>query len=663
MSTEPQQLEQLEKLDIERKESTRFQYMPKPVKIIYLTLISIGIILFIMWIFGIELFGYVFSTTEYYYLIFTCFTFGVFVAIPATKSQKNRTSLPWYDIVIGTGGSGLAIFFFTKAASIDLGWVPPPSPLYLALAIIFTLICLEGGRRRGGIPLISMCLLFGLYPLFASYMPGVLYGRGYGFADAIGQFAFGSNGALGLPAGLLANMLLGFFMFAGVLMATGAGEFFLNLALGMAGHYRGGAAKVAVLSSGFFGSLTESTAANIMTTGSITIPAMKKTGFSAEQAGAIEACASGAGNLMPPVMGGIAFVIVMLSGLDYATIMIASLLPVLLYYFSLMLGVDAYAATRGLKGIPKMQLPSVRKTMKEGWVYLFILLFLAWGLVYMRWEMKTPVYASLLLILMIVALSFINKKDYLTPKKLLNVLVQVSGLIVSVFSIILPIGLILTGIMNTGMAASLTAYVIGIGGGSLFMILAIGVVASLVMGMAGMALTAFLFLAVTLVPALISGGGLNETATYLFVMYIVLMSGLTPPVCVSAFIAAGIADGHPMKTGLIAVRFGIVLFFVAFFLLFSPALIFQGPIVETIYVFIMCVIGIFVIAGGLGGYMQKVGLVPWWARPLLVGGGFMFAFPGWGWDITAYGAALSILVIAAVKLINRRKSRLAVSSA
>ena len=663
MATEPQQLERLERLDIERKASTRFEYMPKPVKIIYLTLISIGILLFIMWIFGLEFGNYVFSTTEYYYLIFTCFTFGVFVAIPARKTLKHQTSVPWYDIALGAGGSGLAIFFFTKASSIDLGWVPPPSPLFLALAIIFTLICLEGGRRRGGIPLISMCLLFGLYPLYASYMPGVLYGHGYSFADAIGQFAFGSNGALGLPAGLLANMLLGFFLFAGILMATGAGEFFLNLALGLAGHYRGGAAKVAVLSSGFFGSLTESTAANIMTTGSITIPAMKKTGFSAEQAGAIEACASGAGNLMPPVMGGIAFVIVMLSGMDYATIMIASLLPVLLYYFSLMLGVDAYAARRGLIGIPKTLLPSVRKTLKEGWIYLFVLLFLAWGLIYMRWEMKTPVYACVLLLLMVMVLSFINKKDYLTPKKLLSILVQVSGLIVSVFSIILPIGLILTGIMNTGMAASLTAFVIGLGGGSLTMILLIGVVASLVMGMAGMALTAFLFLAVTLVPALISGGGLNPTGVYLFVMYIVLMSGLTPPVCVAAFIAAGIADGHPMKTGFIAVRFGVVLFFVSFFLLFSPALLFQGPILETIYVFVMCIIGIFIIAGGLGGYMQRVGKVPWWARPLLISGGFMFAFPGWGWDITAYGAALSALVIATLVVINRRKNRLIVSDA
>jgi TRAP transporter 4TM/12TM fusion protein len=477
-------------------------------------------------------------------------------------------------------------------------------------------------------------------------MPGVFYGRSLSFPEIVGNFAFGRHGVLGLPAGVIGNYLLAFFVFAGVLMATGAGESFLKIALAVAGQYRGGAAKVSVISSSLFGTLSESTTANIMADGPITIPAMKRTGFKPEFAAAVEACASGAGNLTPPVMGGIAFVICVMTGIDYATICLASLTPVILYYFSLFLVIDAHAVKNGLRGMPRESLPSFRQSLTRGWMFILVIAFMTFGLIYMRWEAKSALYSALLMM----ALCFIYRDTRITWAGLHQILVRIASLISTVFAIMLPVGLILVGLLTTGMPATVTAYVIGLGGESIPLVLFIGVAAAFVMGMAGLALTAYLFLAVTLLPTLINVGGINLTAAHLFVMYIVLYSGLTPPVAIAAFVAAGIAESDPMKTSVTSMRVGWTLFIVSFYLLFSPGLILQAPPLDIAWAIVTCTASIPLIVGGIEGYIAKVGILKTWMRPLMAIAGLLVGFPTTGWIAKICGVILFIVLTAVLKL-------------
>ena len=241
---------------------------------------------------------------------------------------------------------------------------------------------LEVARRSGGLPFFLVVLLLGLYPLIADFLPGLLMGIPYDFDRTIEAHVFRAEGMMGITTKIVAEIILGFLVFAGILIATGAGQFFIDLANASFGRYRGGPAKVSIVASGFFGSLSGSIFSNIAGTGSITIPAMKKAGYPPHYAGAIEACASTGGVVMPPVMGAIAFVMAITIGVGYSTIMVAAIIPSLLFYFGLILQVDAYAARTGIKGMDKADTPSARKVLLRGWPFLSVLVFLVWGLLY-----------------------------------------------------------------------------------------------------------------------------------------------------------------------------------------------------------------------------------------------------------------------------------------
>jgi len=634
-----------------KAEITRYDSMPRPIKVIFLILSTSGVGLFIYYMFGWSIREYIFVTAGYYYLLYAAFAFCVFVAIPARKKDKGR--VPWYDIILAIIGFGLPLYFFFHAERIDLvGWVPPPSTFHLALGIIFGLLALEGGRRIGGRPFLTLCVIAWFYPLFAPYMPGPFYGIGYDFPWTVGNFAFSANGALGLPAMVMGTILIGFLLFAGMLMASGAGRFFLDLSLGLLGRFRGGPAKVAVVSSGFFGSLSGNPIANVVATGAVTIPTMKRIGYPPHYAGAIEACASTGGVLMPPVMGMVAFIMVVITGIEYATIMIAAFIPALLYYFGLLMQVDAYAGRVGLKGLPREELPSLWKTLKEGWPYITVLFFLVFGLVYMRWGVIAPIYASGLLFV----LSFARKDTMMTPRRIIEALTVVGNLITQTMAILLPVGFILGGMVMTGVSGSLTTELVALGGGSLIPVLVVGCVACYLMGLIGMGGLAYIFLAVTMAPALIKIGGLNVLATHFFIVFFSMLGMVTPPIGIVGFVAAAMAGAPPMKTLFTSMRLAVVIIFLPFFFLFNPALVLQGDSVWRIaYLLPLCVVGIAILAGGLEGYLVKVGRLQLWERPLLVAAGFMIALPGWTTSIA--GFALAALVIAVI-LIRRKTAAL-----
>lgn len=617
-------------------EVSRYNTLPMVPRIVFLVLSGLGLVLAVLYIFGVVIEGRVILDYTYYFLLMAVFLPCAFLILPARRKDRRP---PWYDYLAAVIAVVVCVYFSAHAYEMSQqGW-RVPTPLNFAGGFILWLVIMEAGRRVGGPIFLAVLLIAGTYPLYAIHMPGVLGGYSVGIVENTGILVFGLDGLLGMPTRVVGTILLGFLVFAGLLVATGAGRFFLNVASAILGTIRGGPAKVAVLASGFFGSLSGSIFSNIIATGSVTIPAMKRLGYPPHYAGALEACASTGGVLMPPVMGAVAFIMCDVLAVPYRVVIMAAAIPAILYYFGLLMQVDAYAAKTGLRGLTKEEVPSLKKTLFEGWHFIAIFLFLLFGLLYLRWEEKAPFYASVLLI----ALSYFRRTTWMTPKRLLDALVSVGSLITQTMAIILPIGFIIGGLSATGVASSLTSWIVYLGIGNIYVLLLLGMITCYIMGMVGLMSAAYIFLAVTLAPAVIQVAGLNQMATHLFIAYYSMLAAITLPVAGGAFVAAAIAGSKPIQTGFHAMRLGIVIYFIPFFFIFNPALILQGSPWEALYLFVFCLVGITFIAAGLEGYLLKVGLLRLWARPLLVLAGFLIAFPEW--ITAAIGAALALIII------------------
>jgi TRAP transporter 4TM/12TM fusion protein len=637
----------MEKAKIVEVEVTRYSHLSLPLKIVFVLFSIVGLAFAIIANFSLNIFGKPLMDVTYDFILIALFSTSVFIICPARR--KDNRHLPWYDIVAAVLVFGVSVYLISQANRITFaGWTP--DTLSTIFGIILLLAVAEGGRRTGGNIYLFVMLLLGAYPLFADYMPGIFWGKSFTLTRTVGNIAFTAEGLLGIPISVVGFILIGFLLFAGFLVASGAGKFFIDLANAILGRFRGGPAKVSVLSSGFFGSLSGSVFSNIIGTGSVTIPTMKRMGYPPYFAGAVEACASTGGVLMPPVMGAVAFVMAEMLNIEYSVIIVAAAIPSILYYFGLLMQVDAYAARTGLRGLPKDQVPSLKKTLKEGWRFISVFFFLLWGLLYMRWEALAPFYAAGLLIV----LSFFRRDTMMTPRKLIDAIASVGSLITQSMGIILPISFIYAGLITTGVTGSFTLGFVELAGGNVYLMLIMGFIACYIMGMAGMLIAAYIFLAISFAPAVIQAGNLNTLAVHLFIMYYAMLSCITPPVAAGSFLAATLAGAPPMKTAWQSVRLGIVLFFIPFYFVFNPALIFQGgTVLMTLYYFSMCMIGVILIAGGAEGYLITVGLIGWWARPLLMISGLLIGFPE---SKTTYiGAVLGAVTIAILFLIKRRK--------
>ena len=620
-------------------ETTRLGGLFSFTSIAFVVLCTFGLGLGLAYVFGVPIGGRRLIEGQYYWVFIGTFLAAAYIALPA---KQSHTSVPIYDVVAAAVGFGICMWFSMYAWEIvQAGWTN------FYAGVVLWLLMLEIARRSGGVPFLLVVLVLGLYPLVADYFPGLLMGIPYTFERMIEAHVFRTEGLMGITTKIVAEIVLGFLVFAGVLIATGAGQFFIDLANAGFGKYRGGPAKVSIVASAFFGSLSGSIFSNIAGTGSITIPTMKKVGYPPHYAGAIEACASTGGVVMPPVMGAIAFVMAITIGVDYATVMIAAILPSALFYFGLILQVDAYAARKGLVGMKPEHLPSAREVMKRGWPFLLVMIFLVWGLLYMRWEYYAPWYASALMI----ALSFLQRETMMTPARIFETLRQVGTLVTQTAAIILPIAFVVSALTITGVTGSMTSGLVALGGDNVYLVIALGVLACFIMGMAGLAIVAYIFLAVTLAPAIIEIGGLNTVAVHFFIVYYAMLSVITPPVGAAAFLAATIAGAKPMLTSFTAMRLGVVIYFVPLFFLFQPALVLQGDLTPLIYVLPSIIIGITLLSGGLEGYLLGVGMVrPWLRLPLGIAG-FAFSFPGL--MTTLIAGVASALIVAVIWRDNR----------
>ncbi|WP_076004353.1 TRAP transporter permease [Dehalogenimonas formicexedens] len=654
--------------------------MPRTVKAVFLAMPVIASILFVIHWFSIPIFGHVLAGTVYSYLLYAILGLNIFLGLGATKKQ-NRQAPPWYDYVLAVTLAGIVVLFMFNINDITYhNWDSPPNNWVFASAVTISLLAIEAGRRVGGWGLAALLVFSMVYPLFssshflASHFGGVFFGASFPFKEIVSSFAFGADGMLGIPARMLGELILGFFLFAGLIMGMGGGNFFMNLATSLMGKVRGGQAKVAVLASGFFGSITGSAMANIAGTGSFTIPAMKKSGFAAEDAAAIEACASSGSDSMPPVLGGLAFFMVAIFGVDYANVVVAAFLPSVLFYLGLLVQVDGYAARHNLHGLSGDAIPKWWRVLRDGWVYVAGLGVLAFGLVYMRWGAITPVYATVVVIALQMiqwALRRVVPTKTARPsikisagnawKRAETGLVQTAGLINYVVAIFIGMGLLLVGLLKTGVAAGLAAWIISLGGDNLYLILFICLAFCIAMGTFGLERTAYIFLAIIAVPAIVTlsktapefqaAGGISIIGINLFIISYSNLGGITPPVAINAFVAANIAGANPMKTAWIACRMGAVLAFIPFFYVLQPSLlIIYTPWWQTLIHFVQAFTGVWLLSSGLAGYLVKVGQLNRISRFLLILGGFSLAFP----QPAVFGAGLIIsLVTIAVTILQK----------
>ncbi|MFH1954684.1 MAG: TRAP transporter permease [Pseudomonadota bacterium] len=611
---------------------------------------SLGILLCINQLFHLNIGGFMPIGNAYYYYILTFYLSISFLVFPGSKRDSNW--VPWYDwglfilCIVTTVYLGLNAYnILTK------GWeyVAPALPT-LAGGILW-LLSLEGIRRTGGFSLFVICLVFSLYPLYAGYMPGFLWGSSFSLLETVRYQSMGVEGIIGIPTRVVGNLLVGFIIFGVALVSSGGGKFFMDFALSLLGHTRGGAAKVSVISSAFMASLSGSVISNVVTTGSMTIPAMKKTGYSPRWAGAVEACASTGGSIMPPIMGAAGFLIASFLNVPYAQVMRAAFFPAFLYYLTLLLQVDSHAAYTGIGGLPKDQLPNKWATLKKGWFFLGSLFLLVFILVYMRTESWAPFYVMIFLF----ACAMLKKETRYTWKKFVDFIVNSGRLLGQITAILAGIGLIMGALSGTGVANSFSRELVLFAGGDTALLLIFGAITSFVLGI-GMTVTAcYVFLAIVLVPALVEVG-LNQMGCHLFVLYWGCLSYITPPVALGAITAAAIANSNPMSTAFLSMRLGSAKYILPFLFVLNPAMILIGPWNEVLLAVVTAIIGCILLASALEGYLYLFGRLSFFPRTVIFASGFLFLYPDWLADISGLGVLILFILLLKAGVIKQQVS-------
>ncbi|CAM3711814.1 TRAP transporter permease [Aeromicrobium ponti] len=618
----------------------------KLLKTIVVIATLIGILLSINMLFYLELFGFNPLQNSYLYYILACFMPIAFLIFPAKKGQKVK----WYDFIFASVSFAIVIYFGLNGQRMIMeGWDWNAPPLATYSSIILWGLLLEALRRTGGLVLSIICLLISLYPLIASGMPiGFLQGQSYDLFTIARNHMMSANGVLGIALTTVGNLILGFLVFGVVLTHTGGGDFFFKLAQSMFGRFRGGEAKVSIVSSAFFGMLSGSAISNTITTGAMTIPAMKKSGYKPHYAGAIEAVASTGGTITPPIMGSAAFIMASFLAIPYYEIALAAAIPALLYYIGLIVQADGYAAKNNLKGLKKEEIPSFLETLKGGWYYLFALVLLVYFLVILNSEGQAPYYASLVLLI----IAMINKTTRMNVKQLFDMFVEIGKVLTEIVCIIAGVGFIVGALSATGVSFSFSRELVAAAGDSMILILIGGALTSFILGM-GMTVSAvYVFLAIIMAPALVAIG-VDPVAAHLFVVYWATVSYITPPVALAAFAASGIAKANPMKTGFTAVRLGAVTFLVPFFFVYQPALIFRGEPLEIALSVVSAIIGVFLLSSSLEGYLIGFGRMQnLLVRLIVLVAGLCMLIPGILTDALGIALALIIYVPKFLKPVN-----------
>ncbi|HEY0858848.1 MAG TPA: TRAP transporter permease [Albitalea sp.] len=513
----------------------------------------------------------------------------------AVRSGDRRPGVPWYDWVLMA--LSIACFFyiwyFLDALLFRAGAAPTPQDV--AIGIVGTLLVLEITRRSAGLALPIIAFIFLLYCFVGPWMPGVLFHRGIQF-DLLFSYVYSMEGVFGPTTAVSSTYIILFITFAAFLQVSKVGDYFIDFAFAIAGRARGGPAKVAVISSALMGTINGTSAGNVAATGTFTIPLMKRVGYPARSAGAIEAAASTGGQIMPPVMGAGAFIMAEITGIPYTDLMVAATLPALLYFVAVYFMVDNESRLLNMRGLDRSELPVLREMVKR--IYMFApLVILIGGLV----SGYSVIRAGTLGLLSALIVSWIHAETRMGPRKIIEALAEGAKGTIQLIAVCACAGLIVGVIGLTGVGGRFSSLILAIAGNSQLLALVFAMIIAIVLGM-GMPTTAAYAVAASVVAPGLIKLGISPLVAHMFVFYYAVISAITPPVALAAYAGAAIAGSDPMRTSVTAFVYGMAAFLVPFMFFYSPALLMQGEWSQVVHYGLTALLGVYLLAAALKGW-------------------------------------------------------------
>lgn len=576
---------------------------------------------------------------SYWRLYLMHILFGMLLVYAIYKpGKKFKDTVPWYDVLLMLAGIGTVIYCITAERGMAYRMGSNPTTADLIAISIILLLLLEGTRRIYGMILPTVAIVFLLYCHFGQYFSGGLGHSGYSWKKTI-SYMLGYEAVFGSPMNASATMVFLFMVFGAFLTFSGAGPFFIDLAMSLAGSKRGGPAKVAVISSALFGTVSGNSVANVVSTGAFTIPLMKSVGYKPKFAAAVEATASSGGQIMPPILGSAAFIMAELIGAPYSEIMLASIIPALLYFFTVFLMVDIEAAKNNLTGVAKEELPKRKYVLQN----LYMLLPLVVLTIVMTVLNQSAIRAASWGILSCIIVYIIKNRKF-SFKEIMDAMADGAK---SACGMICACGTagIVVGVLNmTGAGIKFASFVVEVANGHLLVALILTMIASLILGMGLPTSASYIICAAVAAPALIDMG-LTAIQAHMFVFYFACISAITPPVAMAAYAGATISGSKPMEVGFTACKLGICAFIVPFMFCYAPTLLWKGAAGDIIVTIITALIGATMLSYGLqryaGCFSLPLGIIP---ACILIASALLMIIPGAVTDLIGIAGACVVLI-------------------
>ncbi|GLQ56515.1 TRAP transporter permease [Devosia nitrariae] len=547
--------------------------------------------------------------------------------------ERSKARIHWADWMLGAASIAVLGYILFNVGPIRLraGTALAQAPDFFA-ALVGVILILELTRRVAGLALVVIAGIFIAYSFLGPWLPGFLTHRGYS-PERFFTYIFTDQGILGDPIAVSSTYIILFITFAAFLQASRVGDYFVNFAFAVAGGWRGGPAKVAVFASGLMGMINGTSAGNVVSTGSLTIPLMKKVGYPARSAGAIEATASSGGQILPPIMGAGAFIMAEVTGIPYTDIVVAAIIPAALYFASVYFMVDLQATKLGMKGLPKDELPKFAVLARQAYLFLPIVI-----LIYTLFAGYSVIRAGTMAMAAAAVVSWLTPYK-MGPRAVLKALELAAKMSIQLVAVCAAAGVIVGVIALTGVGARFSSLLLGLAEQNQLIALFFAMCISIVLGMGMPTTAAYAVAAAVVAPGLIQLG-IPVLIAHFFVFYYAVMSAITPPVALAAYAGAGLAGSDPMKTSVEAFKFGLAAFIVPFMFFYSHALLMQGEWHEILHVVATALIGIYLLSSAVQGYF--FGNVSNVLRVVLLLAALGMIQGGWISDIMGLGAGLAV---------------------
>jgi len=576
----------------------------------------------------------------------------VFLHVSA-RGERGRTTVPWYDLVAAAAGFLAAAYVAIRYASLsELTSRQPWDGLLAAGALLVLFI--EGLRRTSGAALFYTTLAFIALAMIGGYLPGEFAARSIPLPRLSYYLVWDSSAILGIAIKIIATVVVVYVFFGQALFKAGGSTFFTGIAMALMGKYRGGPAKIAIVGSSLFGSISGNIVSNVMTVGTVTIPLMKRAGFRPHLAAAIEACASTAGQITPPVMGIAAFIMAEFLQVPFYEVALAAVIPALLFYVALFIQVDLEAARSNILPMPKEEIPRLGRVLREGWYFMLPLAALVYVLFGLNYE---PEMAGLVATGMVLAIGVLVpfRGKRISARDLWAMLRESGFSVIDLFMLGAAAGIMIGALNYSGVGFTLTLVLILLAGGSLVALLVLSAIANIILGLGLPTVGVYIVLATLVAPALVKMG-IAPMAAHMFIMYYGCLSMISPPVAIAAFVAANLAGADPNRTGWVAMAFGWTLFVIPFLFVFSGTLLMKGDVFSIALDLTLAIAGVWFISAAMMGYAAgPLGLA---ARVLYCAAGVGIFWPanafGAGRWINAAGVVLGVVLIARDKVVRRR---------